>query len=162
MLSRDEIGRQLEPDASNANRSTPAPCDDGRVQHALDLRGLRGVDLVRVTDVLRAAGARFGFVHGSRAAGRVRRGSDLDVAAWFAAAPPDLWSLELPDSVDLVALDRLPLAVAGRIALHGVLLFDDDPPARVRWQAETRLRYLDEAWRRATATADFLAAHAHG
>jgi hypothetical protein len=24
------------------------------------------------------------------------------------------------------------------------MLFDDDPEARVRWQADTRLRYLDE------------------
>jgi len=24
------------------------------------------------------------------------------------------------------------------------LLFDDDPPARVHWQAQTRLVYLDE------------------
>lgn len=31
-----------------------------------------------------------------------------------------------------------------RIALHGVLLFDDDPSQRVAWQADTRLRYLDD------------------
>ncbi|GAA4981385.1 hypothetical protein GCM10025792_29550 [Pseudonocardia tropica] len=34
--------------------------------------------------MLRGAGARFAFVHGSRAAGgRPRAASDLDVAAWW-------------------------------------------------------------------------------
>ncbi|MBA2337240.1 MAG: hypothetical protein H0V96_05685 [Acidimicrobiia bacterium] len=28
--------------------------------------------------------------------------------------------------------------------LHGRLLFDDDPPAQVAWQAATRFIYLDE------------------
>jgi hypothetical protein len=50
----------------------------------------------------------------------------------------------LPEGVDLLVLDAAPLELAGRVALHGVLLFDDDPPARVRWQAHTRLVYLDE------------------
>jgi hypothetical protein len=36
------------------------------------------------------------------------------------------------------------LELAGRVAMHGVLLFDDDPPARVAWQADTRVMYLDE------------------
>ena len=34
-----------------------------------------------VTDVLRSAGARFALLHGSRAAGTHRPGSDVDVAA---------------------------------------------------------------------------------
>jgi hypothetical protein len=36
---------------------------------------------------LRAAGAHFAFLHGSRAAGTPRAGSDLDVAAWWEADP---------------------------------------------------------------------------
>ncbi|HJY24201.1 MAG TPA: nucleotidyltransferase domain-containing protein, partial [Actinomycetes bacterium] len=40
--------------------------------------------------------------------------------------------------------DDAPLWLAGRIALHGRLLFDDAPPERVAWQADTRLIYLDE------------------
>ena len=39
----------------------------------------------------------------------------------------------------------------------GVLLFDDDPPARVHWQADTRKRYLDEKPRRERADSDFAA-----
>lgn len=94
---------------------------------------------------LRAAGARFAFVHGSRADGSERPGSDIDVAAWFDGHDPAPWTIgDLPEGVDLLVLDRAPLELAGRVALHGVLLFDDDPAARVHWLALTRRIYLDE------------------
>lgn len=48
------------------------------------------------------------------------------------------------------------------MALWGVLLLDDDPPARVRWQADTRKRYLDEKPRWERADANFAAAVARG
>lgn len=97
-----------------------------------------------MVDALRAAGARFAVVHGSRASGTARPDSDLDVGAWWGDAPPASWEVDVPPGVDLVVLDTAPLWLAGRIAQEGRLLFDDDPPARVRWQADTRLRYLDE------------------
>jgi hypothetical protein len=97
-----------------------------------------------VIAALRDAGARFAFVHGSRAAGRARPASDLDVGAWWGTQAPDSWDVLLPAHVDLVVLDTAPLWLSGRIALHGRLLFDDDPAARVAWQADTRLIYLDE------------------
>lgn len=50
----------------------------------------------------------------------------------------------LPATVDLVVLNTAPLELAGRIAQHGTVLFDDDPPARVRWVAMTRKIYADE------------------
>jgi hypothetical protein len=132
-----------------------------------DVRGVRhNGDVVRVPDedrvvaALRSAGARFAFVHGSRAYGQgVRDDSDLDVAGWWGSdAPPQAWEVGVPDGVDLVVLDRAPLWLAGRIALGGRLLFDDDPPVRVRWQSDTRRIWLDERpyvlermreWRRA-------------
>lgn len=83
------------------------------------------------------------------------------MAAWLPAGV-DSWAVEVPDQVDLVNLRSLPLYVAGRIALHGVLLFDDDPPARVRWQATTRQRYFDETRRRRMITADILEAAGRG
>jgi hypothetical protein len=102
-------------------------------------------DEAEVATALRRAGARFAFVHGSRASGRdVRPDSDLDVAAWWGEGAPYAWEVLLPDGVDLIVLDRSPLWLAGRIALGGRLLFDDDPPARVRWQGDTRLVWLDE------------------
>ncbi|MGH3695596.1 MAG: nucleotidyltransferase domain-containing protein [Pseudonocardiaceae bacterium] len=97
-----------------------------------------------IVAVLRGAGARFGLLHGSRAGGSPRADSDVDVAAWWPFDPPPAFEVLLPPGVDLVVLNGAPLELAGRIALHGRLLFDDDPPARVRWIAMTRKIYSDE------------------
>lgn len=102
----------------------------------------RLADAVRAA--LRAAGARFAFWHGSRVSGRARVGSDFDVAAWWPDGHPDSWDVPLPSGVDLLVLNGAPLELAGRVALTGRLLFDDDPPARVAWQATVRKLYLDE------------------
>jgi uncharacterized protein len=99
-----------------------------------------------IVDALRAAGARFGFVFGSRAEGRSRPDSDIDIAAYWGSHAPDPWRVPLPRAVDLLVLDTAPLELAGRVALRGRLLFDDDPETRVRWQAQKRLEYLDEEW----------------
>lgn len=94
--------------------------------------------------VLRHAGARFAFVHGSRARGTARPDSDLDVAAWWPDRAPSSFEVLLPPRVDLLVLNSAPLELAGRVSLEGVLLFDDDPPARVHWLAQTRKIYADE------------------
>ncbi|MFY9807089.1 MAG: nucleotidyltransferase domain-containing protein [Pseudonocardiaceae bacterium] len=86
-----------------------------------------------VAEVLRAAGAVFALIHGSRVLGRVRPDSDLDVGAWWGSRPPKSWEVDLPVGVDLVVLDTAPLWLAGRIAQDNRLLFDDDPRARVQW-----------------------------
>ncbi len=112
----------------------------------------------RVRALLRGSGARFAFVHGSVARGGQRSSSDLDVAAWFGGtADEDELRSRLPDRVDLLMLDDAPLELAGRVAQHGVLLFDDDPTARVAWQATTRKIFLDERPRVETARRDFAA-----
>jgi hypothetical protein len=54
------------------------------------------------------------------------------------------WEVDVPSHVDLLVLDHTSLELAGRVALRGRLLFDDDPPSRVRWQAQTRLIYLEQ------------------
>lgn len=115
------------------------------------------VDLDRVVEVLRDAGAVFAYVHGSAASGEARRGSDLDVAAFFEGRDPAPWTIRVSGLVDLVVLDSAPLELAGRVALHGRLLFDDDPPTRVRWEATTRKIYLDERHRAERFTADLVA-----
>lgn len=97
-----------------------------------------------VIAALRDAGAKFAYLHGSHSDGTARPTSDIDVAAWFGANPPSSWEVGLPGTVDLLVLDTAPLYLAGRVALHGRLLFDDEPPARVRWEADTRTVYLDE------------------
>jgi predicted nucleotidyltransferase len=111
---------------------------------------------------LRAHGARFALVFGSRARGDARPDSDFDVGAWFPSAPPQGWDIEVPAGVDLVVLNSAPLELAGRVALEGEILFDDDPPARVHWVADTRKIWLDERPRFERAHREFLEAAARG
>ena len=93
---------------------------------------------------LRHAGAVFALVHGSRANGTHRPSSDVDVAAWWPGVAPASFEVDLSAEVDLLVLNSAPLELAGRVAQDGVLLFDDDPAARVRWVATTRKIYADE------------------
>ncbi len=93
---------------------------------------------------LRQAGARFAYLHGSRATGQNRADSDIDVAAYFGGRPPNSFDVLLPPGVDLLILDDAPLELAGRVAVGGRLLFEDDPVARVRWEAMTRKIYFDD------------------
>lgn len=113
--------------------------------------------LESLRDALRRAGARFAYVFGSRTQGRARPGSDLDVAAWFGSPMDPLRAARgLPEHIDLLILDEAPLELAGRVAMDGRLLFDDDPPARVEWEATTRKMYLDERPRIERARREFI------
>jgi uncharacterized protein len=96
------------------------------------------------TAVLRRAGARFAYLYGSRASGSHRPESDIDVAAYFGDQPPESFEILLPPGVDLLVLDHAPLELAGRVAVGGRLIFEEDPVARVRWEATTRKIYFDE------------------
>lgn len=106
-----------------------------------------GITLTELRRSLRAGGAVFAYLHGSRVAGSHRPRSDLDVAAWF-GRPVAGWDVPVPAGVDLLVLDTAGLELSGRVAQHGILLLDDDPPLRVAWQADRSKRYLDEAHRR--------------
>jgi len=103
------------------------------------------------------SGALFGYLHGSRATGTQRTDSDLDVAAYFGADPPQAYDVLLPTGVDLLVLDHAPLELAGRIAVAGKLLFERDPVARVRWESRTRKIYFDELPRIRRAHDEFVA-----
>ncbi len=120
---------------------------DPRMRRVEDLDSLDRDLVESLRTALRTAGARFAFVHGSHATGTHRADSDLDVAAWFGrrVAP---WEVALPHGVDLLVLDEAGLELAGRVATHGVLLLDEDPPTRVAWQADRAKRHLAEEARR--------------
>lgn len=109
--------------------------------------------------VLRQAGARFAYLHGSRAVGRQRADSDIDIAAYFGGPrPPNAFDVLLPPGVDLLVLDNAPLELAGRVAVGGTLLFEDDRAARVHWEAMTRKIYFDELPRITRSHREFAAA----
>ena len=117
------------------------------------------VTRTRAATVLRREGASFAFVFGSRApGGQPRPGSALDVAGYWTVSPPNAWDVLLPEGVDLLVLNTAPLELAGAIALHGDLLFETDPTARVRWVATTRKIGLDEKPRFERAHREFLEA----
>jgi predicted nucleotidyltransferase len=108
--------------------------------------------------VLRRAGARFAYLHGSRATGQYRPDSDIDIAAYFGGQPPQSFDVLLPRGVDLLILDDAPLELAGRVAAGGRLLFEADQVARVRREAMTRKIYFDELPRMTRAHREFAAA----
>lgn len=118
------------------------------------------VDIDQMHTVLRRHGVVFALVFGSHAEGRAGQDSDIDLAVWSDRRLDD-WLLrgELPDAVDLVDLATAPDALAGRVAMTGVVILDDDPPRRIRWQADTRKRHLDEEFRRERFRKDFVRAH---
>ena len=125
-------------------------------------RALEAV-LAAAVQSLQRAGAVFAYLHGSHVTGTARHDSDVDVAAWF-GRPVDAWvvAADLPDEVDLLVLDTAPLELAGRVALRGRLLFQQDPSARVHWEATTRKIYLDEQPRVQQARRDFVEARRRG
>lgn len=124
--------------------------------HACPVVDLAELDVEQeVIAALRQRGARFGFVFGSQARGDQRPDSDVDVAAWWSGDPPASYEVALPSGVDLLVLNKAPLELAGRVAVEGRLLFDDDQVARVRWTAMTRKIYFDELPRLRRAHREF-------
>lgn len=115
-----------------------------------------------VVTALRGAGASFALVFGSRARNDHRPGSDLDIAAHWPSDAPAPWEVPLPDGCDLVVIGDLPLELAGRIAIEGRVILDDDPAARVEWVATTRKIWLDERPRFERSHRDFLSSVRHG
>jgi predicted nucleotidyltransferase len=105
-------------------------------------------------EALRRQGALFAYLHGSQAAGTPRPASDIDIAAYFRRRPQK-FDIVLPPGIDLLVLDDAPLELAGRVALHGRLIFETDPQARVVWEATTRKIYLDELPRITRAHREF-------
>lgn len=68
-----------------------------------------------VVAVLRRSGARFAFLHGSRAAGTHHPGSDVDLAAWWPGDAPQKFEVDLPCGVDLMVLNGASMSARPRV-----------------------------------------------
>jgi predicted nucleotidyltransferase len=94
------------------------------------------------------------YVYGSVARGESHEESDVDVAVLYAQEPPPTLEglgLDLEDelerllgrSVDLVVLNRAPVDLIHRVLRDGVLVYDSNPSARIRFEVTARNAYFD-------------------
>jgi len=94
------------------------------------------------------------YLFGSVARGEAGPGSDVDVAVLLGAPPPATlqgagFRLEgdleraLGRPVDLVVLNRAPVDLVHRVLHDGVLVFEADRSARVRFEVRARNQYFD-------------------
>lgn len=103
----------------------------------------------------RSEGVVCAYLFGSVARGEESAGSDIDLAVLFAAQPPatleDGLGLGLAGvfeeatgrPVDLVVLNAAPVDLVHRVLRDGILLWDADPSARIRFEVAARNAYFD-------------------
>jgi predicted nucleotidyltransferase len=105
-----------------------------------------------LSEVLAAHGVAVAYLFGSRAEGTARPDSDHDVAVLFTDATPALdatvrlaadLAAVLGTEVDVVDLSRAELELRGHVAERGRLLYSVDEPRRVRFEVDTRLRWIE-------------------
>jgi Polymerase beta, Nucleotidyltransferase len=87
---------------TRAGRITSPVCETENMDESL------ASVIVEAAAVLRQAGARFAYLHGSRATGHHRADSDVDIAAYFGGHPPNSFDVLLPPRVDLLVLGQPP------------------------------------------------------
>ena len=110
------------------------------------------VELPDLSEVFAAHGVAVAYLFGSRAEGTARPASDHDVAVLFTGPEPALdatvrlsaaLSAVLGTDVDVVDLDRAELELRGHVAERGRLLYSADEPRRVRFEVDSRLRWIE-------------------
>lgn len=94
------------------------------------------------------------YLFGSYARGEEKPDSDVDVAVLYTKPPPSTLEglglrlegeLEssLGKAVDLVVLNRAPVDLIHRVLRDGILLFDQNTSARIRFEVKARNEYFD-------------------
>lgn len=118
------------------------------------------MDVGRIAALLRdyftndAHGAVAVYVFGSVARGTARTNSDLDVGILFGETPPETLEglpTDLQDDlsrvahrpVDLVILNHAPADLIHRVLRDGVLVFEGDRSARIRFEVCARNHFFD-------------------
>lgn len=110
----------------------------------------------RIATVLAARPERIAaaWLFGSRAAGRARADSDVDVAILMADDPPETLEgmgfdvaaaleEELDVPVDLVVLNRAPVELVHYVLRGGALVYETDASLRVAFEVRARAEYFD-------------------
>ncbi len=94
------------------------------------------------------------YLFGSEARGTARDDSDVDIAVLYTTNPPSTLEglgLELEGDleqylsrpVDLVVLNRAPVDLVHRVLRDGILVFERDASARIRFEVKARNEYFD-------------------
>jgi predicted nucleotidyltransferase len=94
------------------------------------------------------------YLYGSTARGEAHAASDIDITVLYTQDPPatlDGLEFELANKlerhlgrpVDLLVLNRASVDLIHRILRDGVLVFDGDPSARIRFEVKARNEYFD-------------------
>ena len=94
------------------------------------------------------------YLYGSQARDEAGRHSDVDIAILLEKTPPptlDGIGLDLGAEiekyigkpVDLVILNRAPVDLIHRILRDGILVYEGDPSARIRFEVRARGEYFD-------------------
>lgn len=94
------------------------------------------------------------YLYGSVARGETHRHSDVDLAVFYTQEPPptlDGLGLALRSAleqhlgtpVDVLILNRAPVDLTHRVLRDGVLVYEGDASARIRFEVQARNAYFD-------------------
>ncbi len=113
---------------------------------------MAGMEPSELSEVFDANDVAVAYLFGSRADRRATPASDHDVAVLFADVEPALDATErlaaelatvLGTPVDVVDLDRATLELGGHVAERGRVVHSSDEVRRVRFEVQTRLRWVE-------------------